>query len=78
MNNEKKMSLLSDEDVELELVEIRASAEYQAAYAEQKLKYKRRQQLYQARWMYKHGKELLKDGKDAEYFKSLDSIEDDE
>lgn len=57
-----KESLLTDEQVEMEIARLNATEEVRLARQEIKIKNKRRQYLYQLRWMEKRGKQLAKDG----------------
>lgn len=54
--------ILTDEQVELEISRLLASEEVQLAKKEVRIKYKRRQYLYQLRSMEKRGKKLMEDG----------------
>lgn len=60
---------LTDEQVELEIARLLDSEEVQLAKKEIRIKYKRRQYMYQLRNMEKRGKELSKQGV------TLDNIE---
>lgn len=53
---------LTDEQVEMEISRLLASDEVKLAKQEVRIKYKRRQYLYQLRWMEKRGKKLMEDG----------------
>jgi len=53
---------LTDAQVELEIARLNASEEVQLARQEQKIKFKRRQYLYQLRWLEKRGEQLMNDG----------------
>lgn len=53
---------LTDEQVELEIERLLSSEEVQLAKKEIRIKYKRRQYMYQLRNMEKRGKELMNDG----------------
>lgn len=53
---------LTDEQVELEIARLTASEEVQLAKKEIRIKYKRRQYMYQLRNMEKRGKQLMEDG----------------
>lgn len=53
---------LTDEQVELEIARLTASEEVQLAKKEIRIKYKRRQYMYQLRNMEKRGKQLIEDG----------------
>lgn len=61
--------ILTDEQVELEIVRLSNSPEVQLAKAEMRAKYKRRQYMYQLRWMEKRGKELAKQGYTGDDFR---------
>lgn len=61
---------LTDAEVELEIARLLESDTVKLAKAEQRLKYRRRQYLYQLRWMEKLGKELESQGKTLEDIKS--------
>lgn len=60
---------LTDEQVEMEISRLLASDEVQLAKKEIRIKYKRRQYMYQLRNMEKRGKQLKADGV------TLDNIE---
>lgn len=53
---------LTDEQVEQEISRLLSSADVQLAKKEVRIKYKRRQYMYQLRNMEKRGKQLRKDG----------------
>ena len=53
---------LTDEQVEIEISRLLASEEVQLAKQEQRIKYRRRQYMYQLRSMEKRGKKLMQDG----------------
>lgn len=53
---------LTDEQVEMEISRLLASEEVKLAKMETRIKYKRRQYLYQLRSMEKRGKKLMEDG----------------
>ena len=53
---------LTDEQVEQEISRLLSSADVQLAKREVRIKYKRRQYMYQLRNMEKRGKQLRKDG----------------
>lgn len=72
----KKIEFMTDEQIEQELEQIKQTPEYKTAQAEQRYKYRNRQRLYQARWLFNHGAELMKNGKDAEYFSNLNDSEE--
>ena len=57
-----KREFLTDEAVEQEIARLTASPEVKLAKKEQRLKYKRRQYLYQLRLFEKRGKELVEAG----------------
>lgn len=57
-----KDEFLTDEQVEMEIERLTNSEEVQLARKEQRIKYKRRQYLYQLRNMEKRGKQLMADG----------------
>lgn len=59
-------SKLTDEQVEKEIERLKQTREVKLAQLENKIKYKRRQALYQLRWLEKHGRELLESGIDEE------------
>lgn len=74
-----RRTFLTDEDVEKELEELKASPYVQLARREQRLKYKYRQQLYTLRNLDKRGRELAAIGitldKLDEYLESLEKDE---
>lgn len=53
---------MTDEQVELEIARLLVSKEVQLAKKEVRIKYKRRQYMYQLRNMEKRGKKLMSDG----------------
>ena len=59
-------SLLTDEQVEMEIARLWNSPEVKLAKKEMNLRYKRRQYLYQLRAMEKRGKQLMEQGIDSE------------
>ena len=61
---------LTDEQVEMEIARLLDSEEVQLAKKEQRIKYKRRQYMYQLRNMEKRGKQLIKDGVTLENIES--------
>ena len=62
---------LTDEQVEQEIIRLNASPAVALARREQRLKYKRRQYLYQLRDLEKKGKELMKAGITREVLDAL-------
>ena len=54
--------ILSDEQVEMEIVRLNASPAVELARLEQRIKYRRRQYLYQLRYFEKRGKDLMAQG----------------
>lgn len=69
---------LSDEEVEREIERLNASEAVALARREMRLKYKRRQYLYQLRDLEKRGNALLKAGITREVLDALYKNEDDE
>lgn len=57
-----KRDYLTDEQVEEEIERLTNSPEVQLARQEQRIKYRRRQYMYQLRNMEKRGKELMEKG----------------
>ncbi len=57
-----KRDYLTDEQVEAEIERLTNSPEVQLARQEQRIKYRRRQYMYQLRNMEKRGKELIESG----------------
>ena len=57
-----KRDYLTDEQVETEIERLTNSPEVQLARQEQRIKYRRRQYMYQLRNMEKRGKELMENG----------------
>lgn len=53
---------MTDEQVEIEIERLNNSEEVQLARKEQRIKYKRRQYLYQLRYFEKRGKQLMDAG----------------
>lgn len=74
-----RRTFMTDEDVERELEELKASPYVQLARREQRLKYKYRQQLYTLRNLDKRGRELANIGvtldKLDEYLETLEKEE---
>lgn len=62
--------LLTDEMVEEEIRRLNDSEAVQLALREQKIKYRRRQKMYQLRWMEKRGQKMMAEGI------TLDNIEE--
>ena len=76
MSNKDKY--LTDEQVEQEIGRLKESPAVLLARQEQRIKYKRRQYLYQLRWYGKRGKELQEEGVTFETLKELEAeIEND-
>jgi hypothetical protein len=67
----KNRNWLTDEDVELEIARLSKSENVKLARAEARLKYKRRQYLYQLRGLEKKGKALLAAGITREVLDAL-------
>lgn len=65
--------ILTDKQVENEIKRLTKSPYVQLARAEQRIKYKRRQYLYQLRNMEKHGKELEAAGITMEVLTGLEN-----
>ncbi len=61
-----KRDYLTDAQVEEEIERLTSSPEVQLARQEQRIKYRRRQYMYQLRNMEKRGKELAKQGVTAD------------
>lgn len=57
-----RKDFLTDEQVEQEIERLNQSDAVQLSRQEQRIKYKRRQYLYQLRWHEKRGKQLIRDG----------------
>lgn len=62
---------LTDEQVEIEIARLLESEEVQLAKKEIRIKYKRRQYMYQLRNMEKRGKKLIEDGLTLENIESV-------
>lgn len=62
---------LTDEQVEIEIARLLESEEVQLAKKEIRIKYKRRQYMYQLRNMEKRGKQLIKEGLTLENIESV-------
>lgn len=69
---------LSDEQVEIEIDRLLESDAVKLAKEEQRIKYRRRQYLYQLRWYEKRGKQLQKDGITFESLHDMDVELDEE
>lgn len=63
--------LFTDEQVELEIARLNASEEVQLARKEMRIKYKRRQYMYQLRNMEKRGEQLKQQGITLENMESV-------
>ena len=61
---------MTDEQVELEIKRLWTSEAVKLAKKEQQIKYRRRQQMYQLKWMEKRGLQLMDQGID------MDNIEE--
>lgn len=61
---------LTDEQVEMEIAKLLASENVQLAKKEVRIKYKRRQYMYQLRCMEKRGEQLAKEGYTLENMES--------
>lgn len=61
---------LTDEQVEFEIAKLTASENVQLARKEVTLKYKRRQYMYQLRYMEKRGEQLAREGYTLENMES--------
>lgn len=61
---------LTDEQVEMEIAQLLASENVQLAKKEVRIKYKRRQYMYQLRCMEKRGKQLAEEGYTLENMES--------
>lgn len=62
---------MTDEQVEMEIARLNASEEVQLAKKETRIKYKRRQYMYQLRCMEKRGEQLKKQGITLENMESV-------
>lgn len=62
---------LTDEQVEMEIERLLASEDVQLAKKEIRIKYKRRQYMYQLRNMEKRGKQLAEEGMTIENIESM-------
>lgn len=72
---------LTDEQVEMEIERLLHSEDVQLAKKEVRIKYKRRQYMYQLRNMEKRGKQLAKQGVTIENMEAVlfgEELEDDE
>ena len=74
----KYEGFLTDEQVEVEIEKLNASEAVALARREARLKYKRRQYLYQLRQLEKKGKELMAAGITREVLDAMYEVEDDE
>ena len=75
---EKKNYGLTDEQVEAEIEKLNASEAVALARYEQRVKYRRRQYLYQLRDLEKKGKALMDAGITREILKNLCDLEEEE
>ena len=62
---------LTDQQVEMEIERLTNSEEVKLAKKEQRIKYKRRQYMYQLRFYEKRGKELMAEGVTAENIEDI-------
>ena len=70
---------LTDEQVEQEIARLNESDAVLLARQEQRVKYKRRQYLYQLRWYEKRGKKLMSEGITKEKLDQMErEVEEDE
>ena len=69
---------LTDEEVEREIERLTKTEAVKLARREQRIKYRRRQQLYTLRVLEKRGKELMAQGVTMEALDILDSCMDEE
>ena len=67
---------MTDEQVELEIAKLKASADVKLARLEQRIKYKRRQKLYTLRNLEKRGKALRESGITEEILKGMDETDE--
>ncbi len=67
---------LTDEEVELEIDRLTKSEAVKLARREQRIKYRRRQQLYTLRAYEKRGKQLMADGVTMEALDIMDAVMD--
>ena len=68
--------LLSDEQVEAEINELLQSEYVKLAQYEKRIRYRRRQYLYQLRWYEKRGMVLAEEGITMEHLKCADIPDD--
>ena len=68
----KQKDMLTDAQVQMEIARLNKSEDVQLAREEIRVKYRRRQYLYNLRWLEKRGKELKSDGVTMESLKELD------
>ena len=74
----KYEGFLTDEQVEEEIEKLNASEAVALARREQRLRYRRRQYLYQLRDLEKKGKALMKAGITRDVLDAMYEVEDDE
>ena len=63
---------LTDDQVELEIERLLQSPEVKLAKEEQRIKMRRRQYMYQLRWLEKRGRELETEGMTIEKLRAMD------
>lgn len=68
----RKNEFLTDEEVEIEIKRLNESPDVLLARQERRIKYRRRQYLYELRCLEKRGKELSEKGYTYESLKTLD------
>lgn len=61
-NEKMAKSVLTDEEVEVEIERLKQSEYVKLARKAERIKYKRKQRLYQYQWFENRGKELAKQG----------------
>lgn len=66
---------LTDEQIEKEIERLKNDPQVKLSKANQRLKYKRRQQLYTLRWHKKEGKKLEKSGITLEMIKTMEELD---
>lgn len=66
-----KPDMMTDDQVELEIKRLWASDAVKLAKKEQQIKYRRKQQMYQLRWMEKRGLALMEQGIDFDNIEEI-------
>lgn len=75
-NEGRKLSCMTDADVEMEIERLNGSEAVRLARKEQRYKYRQRQRLYTLRWLEKRGRELMAQGMTDDDFRDDEGMEE--